>query len=132
MLFGYEDWQNDWWIKTLLERGAFGGGTYCCAVTAAGLAWTESSGLRALPSIEAFLPVRTYWKTSDADLQEFLQQWPDRAAVLRFTAGGYATQHIIDSRRGGPWKVPGHQIPELNKHLNGAIVVVARCAVRQA
>jgi hypothetical protein len=23
MLFGYEDWQNDWWIKTCLERGAF-------------------------------------------------------------------------------------------------------------
>ena len=22
-LFGYEDWQNDWWIKTCLERGAF-------------------------------------------------------------------------------------------------------------
>jgi hypothetical protein len=23
MLFGYEDWQNDWWIKSRLERGAF-------------------------------------------------------------------------------------------------------------
>jgi hypothetical protein len=32
MLFGYEDWQNDWWIKTRLDRGAFGGATHCCAV----------------------------------------------------------------------------------------------------
>jgi hypothetical protein len=38
---------------------------------------------------------------------------------------------IIDSRHGGIWKVPGHQIPELNKHLKGAIVVVARSAVRK-
>lgn len=80
MLFGYEDWQNDWWINTRLERGAFGGATYCCPVTAAGLAWAESSGLRALPPIEPFLEVRTYWNTSDADLQEFCSNaqtvWP--------------------------------------------------------
>jgi hypothetical protein len=126
MLFGYEDWQNDWWIKTCLERGGFGGTTYCCAVTAAGLAWAESSGLRALPPIEAVLPVRAYWMTSDADLQEFLPQWPDSVAVLRFTVGGHAVAHIIDHSHGGPWKVPGHQIPELNKHMTGAIVVVAR------
>jgi hypothetical protein len=64
--------------------------------------------------------------TSDADLQEFLQQWPDSVAVLRFTVGRRAVAHIIDHSH-GPWKVPGHQIPELNKHITGAIVVVARC-----
>src|SRR5262249_23897711 len=70
MLFGYEDWQNDWWIKYLLERGsAFGGATYCCAVTAAGLAWTESTGLRALPPIETYLPVMAHRRNaSSADL----------------------------------------------------------------
>jgi hypothetical protein len=127
MLFGYEDWQNDWWIKSGLERGAFGGATFCCAVTAAGLAWAESAGLRALPPIEP-LPVIAYWReTADADLQQFLEAQPGDVAVLRFTIGGlYRLQHIIDSRQGGPWHVPGHQIPELNKHLTGAVVVVAR------
>jgi hypothetical protein len=124
MLFGYEDWQNDWWIRTLLDRGAFGGATYCCAISSAGLAWAESAGFRALPPIEVILPVRTYWK---ADPQEFLRETPNAEAVLRFTAGGYDTRHIIDHSHGGPWEVPGHQIPELNKHLTGAVVVLARC-----
>ena len=38
MLFGYEDWQNDWWIKRGVTGSGFGGLSCCCAVTAAGLA----------------------------------------------------------------------------------------------
>jgi hypothetical protein len=57
MLFGYEDWQNDWWIRTLSESGVFGGAAFCCPVTEQGLAWVESAGWRALPPIEAILPV---------------------------------------------------------------------------
>jgi hypothetical protein len=127
MLLGYEDWQNDWWIKTGLERGAFGGAIFCCGVAAAGLAWAESAGLRALPPIEPLSVIAYSWKTADADLEQFLGAKSGDVAVLRFTVGGlYRLQHIIDSRQGGPWKVPGHQIPELNKHLRGAVVVAAR------
>ena len=57
----------------------------------------------------------------------FLREQPGAVAVLRFTAAHYAIRNIIDPRRGGPWKVPGHLIPELNKHLKGAIVVIAPC-----
>jgi len=129
MLFGYEDWQNDWWIKYLSERGAFGGATFCCAVTAAGLAWAESAGLRALPPVEPLLPIIGYGRrASNAALQEFLKEQSDSVAVLRFTlARLYAIPHIFGPQQGGLWKVPGHQIPELNKHIEGAIVVVARC-----
>jgi len=130
MLFGYEDWQNDWWIKTCLERGAFGGATFCCAVTAAGLAWAESAGLRALPPTEP-LSVITYWyerETSDAELKQLLAAKPGSVAVLRFTlANRDSIPHIIDSRPGGPWKVQEDQIPELNTHLKGPLAVVARC-----
>jgi hypothetical protein len=125
MLLGYEDWQNDWWIKTCLERGAFGAATYCCVVTSAGLAWTESSGLRALPPIETSLPVRTYPGSSEADLQEFMREHPDGVAVLRFSVDHHAVQHIIDHWYGA-WQVPGQQIPELNKNLKGGMAVVAR------
>jgi len=112
MLFGYEDWQNDWWIKYLLERGsAFGGATYCCAVTAAGLAWTESTGLRALPPIETYLPVMAHRRNaSSADLSGFLREQPGAVAILRFTAAPYAIRHIIDLGDSGPWQVPGHQV----------------------
>jgi len=130
MLFVYEDWQNDWWIKTRLERGAFGGATFCCAVTAAGLAWAESAGLRALPPTEP-LSIVTYWyerKTADADLKQLLEAKPGSVAVLRFTVSRlYAIPHIIDSRQDGPWKVQKDQIPELNTYLKGPFVVVARC-----
>jgi hypothetical protein len=30
MLFGYEDWQNDWWINQKSQRGAFGGLLLSC------------------------------------------------------------------------------------------------------
>src|SRR6267142_2998610 len=52
MLFGYEDWQNDWWIKQWITHGGFGGLSCCCTVTAAGLAWIEAAGFRALPPID--------------------------------------------------------------------------------
>src|SRR5450631_3050074 len=52
MLFGYEDWQNDWWINHRILGGGFGGARLCCAVGAAGLAWIEAAGFRALPPID--------------------------------------------------------------------------------
>jgi hypothetical protein len=128
MLFGYEDWQNDWWIETLLERGILGGGAvFCCAVTAAGLAWAKSAGLRALPPLEPLSVIAHWRKTADADLKQLLAAQPGSVAVLRFTVAGlYAIPHIIDSRRGGPWNVEEHQIPELNTYLKGPLMVVAR------
>jgi hypothetical protein len=36
MLFGYEDWQNDWWIEEGLKRGRFAGLALCCPVDASG------------------------------------------------------------------------------------------------
>jgi hypothetical protein len=46
MLYGYEDWQNDWWIRVDLQRGLFG------SFAASGLAWIEPAGFRALPPID--------------------------------------------------------------------------------
>jgi hypothetical protein len=61
MLFGYEKWQNDWWIARGLRRGGFGGASVCCAVSAVGLAWLESAGFRALPPCDKVtLAVSTY------------------------------------------------------------------------
>jgi hypothetical protein len=126
MLFGYEDWQNDWWIQHLSERGALSGATYWCGVTAAGLAWTESAGLRALPPAESCLVLRAFHATSKTDLQRFMREHPEAAALLRFTVDGYAVSHVIDRRHAGPWKVESPRIPELNKILTKPVVVLAR------
>jgi len=82
-----------------------------------------------LPPVEPLLPIIGYGRrTSNAALQEFLKEQANSVAVLRFAlARLYAIPHIFGPQQGGLWKVPGHQIPELNKHMKGAIVVVARC-----
>jgi hypothetical protein len=49
LLFGYEDWQNDWWIAQGMERGRYAGRVLCCAVNAEGLNWLDAAGFRALP-----------------------------------------------------------------------------------
>jgi hypothetical protein len=50
MLFGYEDWQSDWWIDDIRKRRVlFGSLLVYVAVSAPDLAEIEISGYRALP-----------------------------------------------------------------------------------
>jgi hypothetical protein len=55
-----------------------------------------------------------------------MRELPDGAAVLRFSVAHQTVEHIIDRRHGGPCKVPGHQIPELNGNLKGTIAILAQ------
>src|SRR5258705_7701185 len=85
MLYGYEDWQNDWWIKEGVTGGGFGGASFWCAVTSAGLAWIESAGFRALPPIDhAALTIMMYDREKEADLYTAMLGDPDSVAVGRF------------------------------------------------
>jgi hypothetical protein len=89
MLFGYEDWQNDWWIDLGLQRGGFGGVTFCCPVTLAALGWIEAAGFRALPPIESpTLVIASYDVDANADLHASMLEKPDSAAVARFNVPG--------------------------------------------
>jgi hypothetical protein len=127
MLFGYEDWQNDWWIDHGLQRGGFGGVTFCCPVTAAGLAWMEAAGFRALPPIDhTALIIVSYDPDASADLCARLLENPSGAAVVRFNVPGREVMDFIDLKTPGPWQVSAERIGQLNKHLNGPIVIVGR------
>lgn len=128
MLFGYEDWQNDWWIDLGLKRGSFGGATFCCPVTLAGLAWIEAAGFRALPPVEGrpALMIATYDFDAETDFHAFMLENPDSAAVVRFNVLGRDVKDFIDLRRGGPWLVHAERIGEMNKCLRGSVVIVAR------
>jgi hypothetical protein len=125
MLFGCEDWQNDWWIATKLERGGFGGATFCCTVVADELKRVEQAGFRALPPVSG-----AAMTLCDADdetgLQALLTRSPGTVAVLRFTVPGRRVMDRMDLRLGGPWEFPASHIPELNQHIKGAVVVVRR------
>jgi hypothetical protein len=127
MLYRYEDWQNDWWIKVGLQGGGFGGLPLCCTVTSAGLAWIEASGFRALPPIDKpTLSIASYDVTEEADLRAVMLASPDAEALVRFVLSGRVAMDFIDSRHGGPWLVSRDRIPKLNRNLRGSVEVVAR------
>jgi hypothetical protein len=127
MLFGYEGWQNDWWIDVGLQGGGFGGLTFCCPVTLAGLTWIEAAGFRALPPVESrALVIASYDVDANADLHASMLESPDSTAVARFNVLGRNVRDLIDLRHGGPWHVQAERIGELNRNLRGSIVIVAR------
>jgi hypothetical protein len=111
-LFGYEDWQNDWWIDLGLRGGGFGGLRLCCPITAAGLAWIETAGFRALPPVEsATLTIANYDVDAEARVHALLVKKPDHAAVVRFNVLGRHIMELADLRDGGPWHFPGGPNP---------------------
>jgi len=127
MLFGYEDWQNDWWIKLGPRGGGFDGVRCCCAVTGAGLAWIESTGFRALPPIDRpALTIMIYDRDTEADLYAAMLKDPDSAAVVRFNMVFGNFRKLWDLPRGGPWDLPAGRIAEFNSLLRGSIAIVAR------
>jgi hypothetical protein len=126
MLFGYEDWQNDWWIKEGITGGGFGGASFCCAVTAAGLAWIETAGFRALPPIDRpALTIMSYDRKREVDLCAVMFGDPGSAAVVRFNMLGRDAMNFVDLRR-GPWDLPAGRIAEFNSFLRGSVVIAAR------
>jgi hypothetical protein len=128
MLYGYEDWQNDWWIKVGLLGGGFGGVHFCCAVTASGLAWMEAAGFRALPPIEKpSLTVASYDVAAEAELKAIMLEDPASVALVRFNLFGRDARPLMnDFSHAGPWHVPRDRVPELNRSLRGSVVIVAR------
>jgi hypothetical protein len=127
MLFGYEDWQNDWWIKQGITGGGFGGMSFCCAATAAGLAWIETAGFRALPPIDRLaLTVMSYRQETEADLVATTLGDPGSAAVVRFNVAGREVMDLWDLRHGGPYQLKAERIPEFNGLLRGSFMIVAR------
>ncbi|HTP82185.1 MAG TPA: hypothetical protein VMQ11_04535 [Alphaproteobacteria bacterium] len=126
MLYGYEDWQNDWWINTRQQRGEIGGMNLCCPVTSSGMAWIEAAGFRALPPVDKpNLAIASYDVDEQGELRAFLLEDPDNVAVVRFNVFGRVLERYIDIRPKSPWRFPADGIPDLNRNLRGAIVIVA-------
>jgi hypothetical protein len=58
MLYGYEDWQNDWWAEYHQRKlHQYGTSLVYAALTSSELAVVEHSGFRALPALDRSLPV---------------------------------------------------------------------------
>lgn len=126
MLLGYEDWQNDWWIDVGLQ--GIVGPAFCCPVTSAGLAWIKAAGFRALPPVESpALMITHYDVDTKEELHSSMLKNPDHAAVVRFKVRHLReAEAVMDFQHEGLWHVQAERMGELNRHLLGSVVIVAR------
>ncbi|GLH81301.1 hypothetical protein SSBR45G_62100 [Bradyrhizobium sp. SSBR45G] len=122
MLFGYEDWQNDWWIERGLRGGGFGGMPHCCAVTDQGLSWIKQAGYRALPPIaELELVLDDYDPRRPRDEQMSRLERTDAVALAVFSVDWRAL--ALWGTEAGPHRLPASRIPELNRLLLRPITI---------
>lgn len=124
MLYGYDDWQIDWWINARI--GAWAGIACCCAVSSRGLEWIEAAGFKALPPCEKPHLTIAVADAQDDAFHELVSREPDAEALVRFNVPGRALMDVVDIRQAGPWLFPSDRIADLNKSLSGPVTVVAR------
>jgi hypothetical protein len=125
MLFGYEAWQNDWWIADIRRRRyRFGCFSIYRAVSSDERAWIDAAGYRALPPTQdSALAVSSLWDPPDDDAAQRMME----------SAGADAPVHLnvraLDPVKGQ--SAPDHTIPaahvrDLNRNIEGRIEIVAR------
>lgn len=128
MLFGYEDWQNDWWIENLhTNRHQFGTSLVCLAVTTAELAGIENAGYRALPPTSRMLKLVSSFDDDFEDKEaRRLMESADAVALVRFRVKTLPFLDLVPEKQGRLHTL----LPDRIKHLNRLIVedveVVAR------
>jgi hypothetical protein len=126
MLFGYEDWQSDWWAAQQKRRGgSFYGIPFCCTVASAGLAFIESTGWKALPPADDII-LYSFDHEDAGQPERCLTADSQAVAVVRFSAAPRFITDIIDYKTGGPWRIPAAKIPSLNGKIRGAIEIVVQ------
>jgi hypothetical protein len=102
MLYGYEDWQNDWWAEHHRRmHHQYGTSLVYAALTSSELAEVEHSGFRALPSLDRSLPVISSFEddlTEDErrQLGPTLIRFRVKAGLfLKLTANPQEREHIL-------------------------------------
>jgi hypothetical protein len=126
MLFGYEDWQNDWWIADIRKRELeFGTLLAYSVVSSDDLAAIERSGFRALPpggtprKIASFLEVPERHKPSD------MLKFEGAAALVRFRVKSLQFLDLVDSKQSSLHEFPADRIKDINRVIVGDIEVVS-------
>jgi hypothetical protein len=132
MLFGYEDWQNDWWIADIQKRRRrFGCLPVCRAVSAEDLAWIESAGYRALPPTEdSAFAVSLLYEPPDDDAAWHLMERSGVVALVQFSVCSLPFLDLVKGQSGPNYAVPARRIKDLNRNIVGEIEIVAHRAAR--
>jgi len=128
MLFGYEDWQNDWWIEDLRKRQIkFGSSLVCMAVTETDLVGIEMAGYRALPQRNSAAKlVSTFDEEPDDDEPHRLMDAPDAVALVRFRVKVSPFLKLVSEKQQRFHEISPEHIKDLNRHIIGEIEIIAR------
>jgi hypothetical protein len=132
MLFGYEEWQNDWWIAEFRRRRRkFGCVPIYRAVSAEDLAWIEAAGHRALPPTgDSSLSVSIFYEPPDVDAARHLMESNGAVAVVHFSVRTLPFLDLVGNKSGPDYAVPAARIKDLNHNIVGEIEIVARRAAQ--
>jgi hypothetical protein len=127
MLFGYEEWQNDWWIAEFRKRRRkFGCLPVYRAVSAEDLAWIEAAGHRALPPTDgSALAVSLLYEPPDDDAAWRLIERSGAVALVQLSVRSLPFLDIVKGQSGPNYAVPAARIKDLNRNIIGEIEIVA-------
>ena len=127
MLFGYEEWQTEWWLSYNRERGGgWSGLPIYCGVSEAQLASIEAVGFRAFPPVAGVALTFAVCGDPPSVGEADRLMGADAIALVRATISGRLTLDFLDGQNGPNIKIARGKIPKLNRTINGFIEVVAR------
>lgn len=127
MLFGYEDWQTDWWVKFIGDKGgSWRGMTVYVPVGDAQLSSIEGVGLRAFPPTDG-TPL-TFNLSDERPTEEEASRMmgPAATALIRAFIRARYLAEFVKGQPGPCYSLPSNQIPDLNRHILRGLEVVAR------
>jgi hypothetical protein len=128
MLFGYEDWQNDWWIENLRKgKVKFGTLLIYLAVTEAELAAIGEAGYRTLPPRTRSLKlVTSFSEEADDDEPGRLMEADGTVALVRFRTRALPFLELVSEKQERCHELPPDRVKDLNRLILDDIEVVMR------
>jgi hypothetical protein len=127
MLFGYEEWQNDWWLSDIRRRNIrWGTLSLYLAVNENELTAIDDAGHRALPlrSKPLRLLTATWEGAEEAALRGLLEE-DGTVGVVRFSVkAGRFLDELSSDRHARLHALPGERVKDLNRLMVGEIEVV--------
>jgi hypothetical protein len=128
MLFGYEDWQSDWWIEDVRKRRVlFGSFLVYVAVNASDLADIEMSDWRALPRPKSAIKLFVTASEEPDDEVQQLMVGTEAFALVKFKVKARSFRKLVD-KGGRMHELPPERIKDLNRCIVGDIEIATGVA----
>lgn len=128
MLFGYEDWQNDWWIEEIRKSRLIWGTTQLyLAVTVDELTGIEQAGYRALPPRTGDMKIVMSMSDEEGDEEpRRLLEAVGAVVLVRFRVKVRPFLDLVSHKQERTHVLPSDRLKDLNRLIIDEIEIVAR------